>query len=65
MMLDCEKCWNTPCHCGNEGYYVVYKSQIEGRIGKGRALTPSLPPSEEELKKLGELLFDVIRGELR
>jgi hypothetical protein len=29
-MSDCPKCGGTPCECGHDGYYVIYKSEAQG-----------------------------------
>ena len=27
-LSDCAKCWDTPCTCGHDGYYLIYKSEV-------------------------------------
>ena len=37
-MSDCPKCWDTPCSCGHEGYWVIYKSEVPEGVTKAQII---------------------------
>lgn len=47
-LSDCERCWDTPCECGFEGYIAVYAPQ----------------ELRQKLRDLPRGEFSRIRGEL-
>ncbi len=58
-LSDCERCWDTPCRCGNDGYVVLYPGTADLR-----ARLKSLEPQEcSDIQTKLRLLLDEMLAE--
>jgi len=63
-MSDCERCWNTPCSCGWEGYLVVYVGSAV-RVVPRETLDAMKKRFESELKAEIEKYADKLCSKCR